>query len=125
MNKKIINKYFREFVLRNKDVISFEEHSYKIIQDIEKRSDTDFHKNWNYLMVLIQIIENLYSVSKIITHDNYVGFEFTDETIQDKGYTKLEAYYLVCFKTLLKFWVEGKTTEVYLNMEPFDEFDLK
>src|SRR5574344_581279 len=111
MDNKLINQYFREFVLRYKDVVSFEEHSYKVIKEIERNSKTDFHKNWDYLMVLVLIIEHLYSVSKIITHDNYVGFEFKDDTIQDKGYTKLDAFYIVCCKTLQQYWADGQTTE--------------
>ncbi len=124
MNKKLINEYFREFVINHKDVVSFDEHCSKWIREIEQNNSTVFHNNWNYIMVLVQIIERLYSVCKIITSDNYVGFEMQDVTIQDKGPTKLDAYYIVCFKTLQRYWIEGQTTERYKNCEPFDEHDL-
>ncbi len=125
MDKKVINKYFREFLITHKDVISYDEHSASIIKEIEKNIDVNFDKNWNNLMVLVLIIESYYQILNIQTHDNYVGFTFEDCTIQDKGFTKFDAYYFVCFKSLLKYWTEGKTTEVYINMEPFDEYDLK
>ncbi len=37
-------------------------------------------------MVLVIIIERVYDVQNIITHDNYVRFEFEDQnSVQDKG----------------------------------------
>jgi hypothetical protein len=77
------------------------------------------------LMVLVMLIEKTFNSEQIITHDNYVGFNFSEIDIQDKGMTKLEAFYLVCYKTLLELWKEGKAPISYKNNEPFDEIDLK
>jgi len=119
-----INKYFRNFVIQYKDVISFEANSYYIIKEIESKKELDFCNNWNYIMVLVLIIEKYYGINQIVSHDNYVGFKIENDTIQDKSFSKLCAYYLVCFKTLKKFWKQGDFPFSYENTEPFDEIDL-
>jgi len=123
-DEKRINKYFRGFVIQNKNAI-WENGYSDIIKEIENKKEVFFNSDWNYLMALILTIENVFNIEEIISHYNYVRFKFENITIQDKGSSKLEAYYIVCFKTLKEFWKDGDTVVSYENHEPFDEIDLK
>lgn len=124
--KKAINKYLREFVIAHNDFFREADFEKNTIIKIQKRENIPFHKNWEYLMVLVQLIENKWKLEKIETCDNWVKFSSNHfDNIQDKGMTKMEAFYLCCFKTLTKLWKEQKPPLIYENHEPFDEIDLK
>ena len=124
--KKLLNKYFREFILANKDCFWDDEPESKTIKKISKKDTIPFHSSWEYLMVLVQIIEKKWDLENIETHDNYVRFSFGKfDAVQDKGSNKIEAFYLCCFKILEKLWTDQKPPINYCNHEPFDEFDLK
>jgi len=123
---KLLNKYFREFILANKDYFSENTIESKTITKIAKNESIPFHKSWEYLMVLVQIIEKKWDLKNIETHDNYVRFSTGEfDGFQDKDSTKIEAFYSCCFKTLEKLWKDQKPPFKYDSQEPFDEFDLK
>jgi len=116
-NKKEINKYFNDFIVNN---------TYSKIKEKAEKEILEYDKDWNALMELVNIIENKYKIDEIVSKHNYVGFIINDQhNIQDKGSDKKEAFYLVCFKALKKFWKEGKINLEYRNDEPFDYEDLK
>ena len=112
----LINEYFNKFLLENNN----EESSLK------DEKSLDFYNDWNALMKLVDKIENKFLIKSIISKKNYVGFEISETNyIQDKGINKKEAYFVVCFKTLKELWKNGDIDINFINMEPFDEFDLK
>lgn len=124
--RKILNKYFKNFVLAQKDSFYQEDYERITIENIQKNDDIPFHENWDYLMMIVQVIENIWHLEKIETHDNWVRFSFTDfDTFQDKGRTKIDAFYLCCFRVLEHMWKEQNLPFAYENHEPFDEIDLK
>lgn len=123
---KNLNKYFKDFVLAHKDSFYQEEYERNTVENIQKNDDVPFHNNWNYLMIIVQIIEKKWHLEKIETHDNWVRFSLTDsDAFQDKGMTKIEAFYLCCFRILEHMWKEQQPPFDLENHEPFDEFDLK
>ncbi len=124
--KKALNKYFRDFVIANKDYFYDDDPEKSTVKKIQKHENIPFHKSWEYLMVLIQLIEKKYNIKNIETQDNYVRFSLGEfDGFQDKGMTKIAAFYSCCFKTLEILWKENKTPFNYNSHEPFDEFDLK
>jgi hypothetical protein len=125
---KKLNSYFRDFIISKncKDHFYKDSAEYQTILYIEKVEDISFHNNWEYMMALIISIEKLYNLSSIDTRDNYVRFMFESRGgIQDKGFDKLNAFYLCCFKALEVLWKEKKPPFSYESGEPFaiDEFD--
>lgn len=124
--KKQLNKYFREFILEKKDYLRDEEPESKTIKRISKNETIPFHRSWEYLMVLVQIIEKKWDLKNIETHDNYVRFSTGEfDGFQDKDSTKIDAFYSCCFKALEKLWKDQKPPFNYDSHEPFDKFDLK
>ncbi len=124
--KKEINKYFRDFIITHNDFFSNVNPEKNTVIKIQKRENIPFHNKWEFLMVLVQLIESKWSLEKIETRDNWVRFSFNNfDGIQDKGMTKIEAFYLCCFKILSRLWKEHKPPFEYENHEPFDEIDLK
>ncbi len=124
--KKALNKYFRDFVLAHKDCLYQEDYEKKTLIKIQKREYIPFDKSWEYLMVVVQMIENKWNLEKIETNRNWVCFTIDNyDGFGDKGMNKLEAFYLCCFKTLENLWKGQKPPFNYENHEPFDEFDLK
>lgn len=120
---KAINSYFKEFVLQHSDYF-FDELLDKTIKKIESEIETDFCRNWENLIALMQIIERTYNLKSIITENNYYRFEFHDaENIQDKGATKIDALFSCCYQTLKRYWNENAP---YFNrgVEPFDISDF-
>lgn len=123
---KVINKYFRDFTIAHSDFFRNDDYENNLLLKIQKKENIPFHKNWEFIMILVQIIEKKWQLEKIETHDNWVRFSFDNGGgIQDKGMTKIEAFYLCCFKIIAKLWKEHKPPFSYQNMEPFDEIDLK
>jgi hypothetical protein len=121
----IINQYFKKFVTKHRIFSNRRNNDNRILKEIEKQKIPEFHNNWNYLMFLVSTIEKHFKISRIVSHKNYVGFEFDDVIIQDKGSTKQDAYFLVCFKTLKELWKEGEISLNYQNTEPFDKEDIQ
>lgn len=128
-NEKIkeTNSYFKDFVLKNKDVL-FDELIKKSIKKIESEKETDYSRNWENLIVLMQIIERVYNLKSIITEDNYFRFQFhNDEDIQDKGANKIDALYSCCYQTLKRYWKENnsnyETETEFFNINDVDKLD--
>ena len=121
-----VNQYFKRFISnkRNSFFLSEDVH-HKNVEKIQKLSDVHFESNWNYLMALVQSIEDAYSLTVMRCQDNYCSFEFANHyRIQDKGMTKMEAIYNCCFRTLSELWNEEPSLNMKSNIEPFDEDDL-
>ncbi|MBU2020299.1 MAG: hypothetical protein KJ941_11695 [Bacteroidetes bacterium] len=115
-----INEYFTEFLNQDNRLNNLRESGLFMPQTFWKNEEQSFHNNWTYMMLLVETIEAWFSVKEIVTADNYVRFDFSDYYIQDKGGSKLEAFYLVCFKVLKKDWKEGQCPVVSDSHEPFD-----
>lgn len=116
---KAVNFHFKKFVLE-KNHYSSDTELNKLIDKISKDNEADFSKNWENIICLTQMIENVYNVKSIVTEDNYFRFEFNNnENIQDKGETKIEALFGCCYKTLKKYWNE-KAPNLNNGIEPFD-----
>jgi len=121
---KEINQYFKKFILSHTDYFHSDELDTKIRKKLEKLSNVPFDSDWNYLMYLVQLIENMYSpfgVDGFVSKDNYFRFEFGDgERIQDKGITKMDAIYKCCYRALSAYWKGEVSPSFKLGGEPFD-----
>lgn len=118
-----INSYFKKFLVQHRDEYS-DELFKETVAKIESEGNTDFLKNWNNLMILLETIERIYDVKSIITERNYFRIEFHDnQNVQDKGSTKIEALFGCCYQILEKYWKE-KAPYFNRGFEPFDEIDL-
>ena len=121
---KAINSYFREFVLLNKNNGYFYGPIEESLKKIEAEKEIDFNLRWEYLIVLMTIVEKVYDVKSIITERNYFRFEFhNDQNIQDKGETKIDALFSCCYQTLKKYW-NVKAPFFNRGVEPFDSTDF-
>lgn len=123
---KKANKYLQKFVIEHQNNIFFSDKiQQKYVISIARGKEVHFDSNWNYLMTLVEIIEQVYSVREITLQNNYCCFELdNDYRIQDKGFSKLEAIYNCCFRVLKEFWKEEAIPLVQKVIEPFDEEDL-
>ncbi|HET9571652.1 MAG TPA: hypothetical protein VFP20_09630 [Bacteroidales bacterium] len=121
-----MNQYFKRFISKNQNSFFLSEDVHrKNVEKIQKLSDVHFESNWNYLMALVQSIENTYSLTEMRCQNNYCSFEFANNyRIQDKGMTKIEAIYNCCFRTLNELWNEEPSLNLKSYIEPFDEDDL-
>jgi hypothetical protein len=120
-----INKYFREFILENRDSFFYDEISKQSIKKIESKPDAEFHSNWNFLMLLTEIIESVFNVHGISLESNYCRFEFQNGyRIQDKAMNKFGALYSCCYQTLDEKWTNHKAPEFDRGSEPFDLDEL-
>lgn len=124
---KTLNKYFREFVIAHNYSSSWpEDPMNRTVEKIQKHKNIPFHSSWDYLMVVVEIIEQEWRFEKIIIQINWVRL-ISDEfgTFQDKGSNKIEALYLCCFRVLAELWKDQKPPIVYKSHEPFDDIDLE
>ena len=124
---KALNNYFREFVLAHNYCSPWSQDSMnRTFEKIQKQKNTPFHSSWDYLMIVVEIIEEEWGFEKIIIQANWVRF-ISDKfgTFQDKGSSKIEALYLCCFRILTELWKEQKPPFVYKSHEPFDDIDLE
>lgn len=115
-----INAYFKDFVIENRHCYSFDTVLEENIKKIIDKTQPTFHKSWDELISLMQIIEEVYEVKSIITERNYYRFEFQNkDRIQDKGSMKIDALFSCCYRTLERYW---KIDAPYFNrgVEPFD-----
>jgi len=121
-----INQYFKRFISKNRNGFFLSEDvHFKNVERIQKLSDVHFESNWNYLMALVQSIEDAYSLTEMRSQNNYCSFEFANHYhIQDKGMTKMDAIYNCCFRTLNELWNEEPSLNLKIHIEPFDEDDL-
>lgn len=130
MNKKIdqateINKYFREFIIEYRNSFFSDDISKKIIKEIVSNSNVEFDSNWNYLMVLTEIIETVFEIESICIEKNYCRFDFSDDRrVQDKAPNKLGAIFSCCFQTLEENWTSRKAPKFSRGVEPFDLDEL-
>lgn len=123
---KITNKYFRDFVLAHKNSNRFSDHENLIIENIVKETYIPFNQSWDYLMILVQLIEEKWRLELIETKYNWVRFTINEFSgFQDKGSNKFMALYSCCYITLSNLWKEQKPPFKYHFNEPFDEIDLK
>lgn len=123
---KITNKYFRDFVLEHKDSNIFSDYENLIIENIVKETYIPFNQSWDYLMILVQLIEEKWRLELIETEYNWVRFTINKFSgFQDKGSNKFMAFYSCCYITLSNLWKEQKPPFNYHFNEPFDEIDLK
>jgi hypothetical protein len=123
---KKLNSFFRDFLLLNNcKEYFYDEPEINTIVFIEKNEDIHFHKNWDYMMVLVQFIEKKWKMHNIDTSDNYVKFMFDNNCgFQDKGFNKLDAFYKCCFKSVEAMWKDGKPPFKYESGDPFGlDFD--
>jgi hypothetical protein len=123
---KTVNNYFQNFVIEYQSDIYFSDKiQQKYVINIAQGKEVHFDSNWNYLMTLVEIIEQVYSVREITLQNNYCCFVLDNDCrIQDKGFTKLDAIYNCCFQVLNEYWKEEATPVVQKFVEPFDEEDL-
>lgn len=109
------NKYFRKFFLqKNKDIgFGSMEVPQTTLCEIKTIENIDFSSNWNYMIALIILIENVFKIEQIITHSNYVRFEFhnSEKSYQDKGSSKIEAFSNCIYHILTEEWDEKKPYE--------------
>lgn len=119
----VINQYFGKFVLQH--IGSFDEIALKIAKQIENNHNAPFDSDWNYLMTLVQLIENRYCTNGFESADNYFGFHTeTCQNIQDKGETKMDAIYSCCHRALKEFWKDEPAPFFPRGCEPFDKEDF-
>lgn len=120
MNHFKTNNYLKSYIENLKeDSLNF----YETIEEIKNDPKPEFQKNWNYLMTLVSVLEKEFRITNIINHENYTRFEFDDINIQDKAITKIESIYLVCVKTLNKYWKKYEGIEELHLGEPFDKIE--
>jgi hypothetical protein len=84
----------------------------------------NFNSDWNYLMSLLEIIEENEPVEKMICDKNYFKLQAIkdDSSVQDKGSTKMEAIFHVCIQFLSTHWKMAPYNT--RTSEPFDKEDL-
>ena len=117
-----INQYFHKFVSQHKGYAHFDELALSIGKQIEKIPNVPFDSDWNYLMTLVQLIENVYCNNGFESRDNYFGFHTENgQNIQDKGETKMDAIYSCCHRALKEYWKEETAPSFSRGVEPFDE----
>jgi len=128
--KQEINRYFQKFILLPQNHCHIENHCNidephaNIRKKIEQLHNVPFNSDWNYLMTLVQIIENKFCRMGFVSEDNYCRFEFGDyKSIQDKGMTKMDAMYSCCYRTLKAYWKEEIAPPFHRGAEPFDPAD--
>ena len=120
-----INQYFHKFVSQHKDYFHFDDIAVRIGKQIENIPNVPFDSDWNYLMTLVQLIEEIYCHHGFISDRNYFGFHTeTGQNIQDKGDTKMDAIYSCCHKALKEYWKEETAPLFSRGVEPFDEDDF-
>lgn len=120
-----INRYFQKFILSSQSYCHIDEPHTNIRKNIEHLHDVPFNSDWNYLMTLVQIIENKYCRMGFASQDNYFRFELGDyKSIQDKGMTKMDAIYSCCYRTLKEYWKEDIAPPFHGGAEPFDPNEL-
>ena len=118
-----VNKYFGKFVTQNAN--SFDDFVLKIVKQIESNPNPPFDSDWNYLMTLVQLIEEMYCRQGFISDRNYFGFHTeSGKNIQDKGETKMDAIYSCCHRALKEFWKEDPAPYFPRGCEPFDIDDF-
>ena len=123
---KIANTYCQQFIIKNQNYIYFcDKIKQKYVNNILKGNEIHFDSNWNYLMTLVQIIEEVYSVREVRMQTNYCIFEFNNDIrIQDKGMTKMNSIYNCCLRILNERWIVEINTLIESKVEPFDVLDL-
>lgn len=123
--KREINRYFKIFVTTHISDSYFDEPESTIMGNIKQLDEIPFDSDWNYLMTLVQLIEDLYAHRGFVSDRNYFRFELgNEEFIQDKGPTKIDAIYSCCLNTLINYWKAENAPPFYLGCEPFDKDDL-
>jgi hypothetical protein len=120
-----INRYLKKFVLTYMKGSYLNEPEATIIKNMEQLDEVPFDSDWNYLMTLVQLIEDLYAHGGFVSDRNYFRFETGKyQHIQDKGINKMDATYSCCVQALIKNWKEEKAPPFSRGAEPFDIDDL-
>jgi len=87
----------------NKLILEFMGEPHKVWQDLA------YHSDWNWLMEVVEKIENLGSKSAIVNHlgKHIFTVSLNDNIISEDGNTKIEAVYNACVE-FIKWYNENK-----------------
>lgn len=122
-----VNRYLKKFILSN-EASSFDEIQATIFKKIHQLDEVPFNSDWNYLMILVQRIEEQFGFDEFVSESNYFRFQSGNsgeyQSIQDKQPTKMEAIYSCCVLAVKEYWKEGKAIPYSRGGEPFDINDL-
>jgi len=120
-----INVFLKKILIESEDDYFLTDKQKIIFTKLKQDKKANFNSDWNYLMLLINYLEQKYQISKIEISTNYCRFEFGDELAeQDKGMELIDAVFSVCYKTIERF-SKDETPKFSRGVEPFDEIDLK
>lgn len=99
-----------------------------IFKNIHQLDEVPFDSDWNYLMFLVQLIEEQFGFDGFVSESNYFRFQGENSgkyhRIQDKQPTKMEAIYSCCVLAVKEYWKEGNAIPYSQGGEPFDIYDL-
>ena len=114
------NKLIAEFLVNNEGgLVKLEENIFSTIDEFEipddylTIKDLKYHKDWNWLMKVVEKIENLskegetymFSITKFSARVTYKGSRIVDLPIDN---TKIEAVYDACVE-FIKWYNENKS----------------